>query len=251
MENLRKKYESVLCLDNVIGLDIATRADSISPECYDYLEELNGRTDLIVELGLQSIHEETLKFINRGHDLKCFEDAVHELQKRNIKVVVHVINGLPGETKEMMVDTIKYLNDLHVDGVKIHMLHVIEHTDLAYYYREHPFHLLTKEEYIDVVVEQLQYLNEDIVIHRITGDPVKEDLIAPDWLIKKVVVLNDIDKEMVKRNVYHKKKTFAECLLYLIWINSFFNKPITKSCFKVFDCFYFSVRKYYICIFHC
>ena len=206
VENLRKKYESVLCLDNVIGLDIATRADSISPECYDYLEELNGRTDLIVELGLQSIHEETLKFINRGHDLKCFEDAVHELQKRNIKVVVHVINGLPGETKEMMVDTIKYLNNLHVDGVKIHMLHVIEHTDLADYYREHPFHLLTKEEYIDVVVEQLQYLNEDIVIHRITGDPVKEDLIAPDWLIKKVVVLNDIDKEMVKRNVYQGDK---------------------------------------------
>ena len=206
VENLRKKYESVLCLDNVIGLDIATRADSISPECYYYLEELNGRTDLIVELGLQSIHEETLKFINRGHDLKCFEDAVHELQKRNIKVVVHVINGLPGETKEMMVDTIKYLNNLHVDGVKIHMLHVIEHTDLADYYREHPFHLLTKEEYIDVVVEQLQYLNEDIVIHRITGDPVKEDLIAPDWLIKKVVVLNDIDKEMVKRNVYQGDK---------------------------------------------
>ena len=108
--------------------------------------------------------------------------------------------------EDAFLDTIKYLNNLHVDGVKIHMLHVIEHTDLADYYREHPFHLLTKEEYIDVVVEQLQYLNEDIVIHRITGDPVKEDLIAPDWLIKKVVVLNDIDKEMVKRNVYQGDK---------------------------------------------
>ncbi len=199
---LKEKYESILALPNVIGLNIATRSDTITPECYDYLEELNKRTNLIVELGLQSIHEKTLKFINRGHDLKNFEEAVKELQKRNIEIVVHIINGLPGETKEDMLETIKYLNNLHIDGIKIHMLHIIEDTDLADYYKEHPFHILTKEEYIDIVVNELELLDPKIVIHRITGDPKKEDLIAPEWLLKKFCVLNDIDKEMVRRNTY-------------------------------------------------
>lgn len=199
---LKEKYESILTLPNVIGLNIATRSDAITPECYDYLEELNKRTNLIVELGLQSIHEKTLKFINRGHDLKNFEEAVKELQKRNIEIVVHIINGLPGETKEDMLETIKYLNNLHIDGIKIHMLHIIENTDLADYYKEHPFHILTKEEYIDIVINELELLDPKIVIHRITGDPKKEDLIAPEWLLKKFCVLNDIDKEMVRRNTY-------------------------------------------------
>ena len=152
------------------------------------------------------MHEDTLKFINRGHDLKNFEDCIKELKRRNIKVVVHIINGIPGETKEMMIETAKYLNTLNIDGIKIHMLHVIEGTYLGDMYKENPFHLLTKEEYIDIVINQLEVLNEDIVINRITGDPVKEDLIAPDWLLKKFVVLNDIDKEMVKRDTYQGAK---------------------------------------------
>lgn len=204
---LKEKYETILKLPNVVGLNIATRSDAITKECYDYLEELSKRTNLIVELGLQSIHEKTLKFINRGHDLQNFEQAVKELQKRNIEVVVHIINGLPGETKEDMIETIKYLNNLKIDGIKIHMLHIIENTDLADYYQEHPFHILTKEEYIDIVVSQLEYLSPEIVIHRITGDPKKEDLIEPTWLLKKFCVLNDIDKELVKRNAYQGDKT--------------------------------------------
>lgn len=202
---LKEKYECILNLPNVIGLNIATRSDAITEECYDYLSEINKRTDLIVELGLQSIHEKTLQLIKRGHSLENFCTAVKELQRRNIKVVVHIINGLPGETKEDMLETVKYLNTLHIDGIKIHMLHITKDTDLADYYREQHYHVLTKEEYIDIVICQLELLSPEIVIHRITGDPKKEDLIAPEWLLKKFCVLNDIDKEMVRRDTYQGK----------------------------------------------
>lgn len=205
VEELKEKYETVLQLPNVVGLNIATRSDAISDEVLDYLNELNKKCDLVIELGLQSMHDETLRLINRGHDLKNFDECVKKLKSNNIKVIAHIINGLPGETKEMMVETAKHLNDLDIDGIKIHMLHVIENTKLALMYRERPFHILTKEEYIDIVISELEVLNEDIVINRITGDPVKEDLIAPTWLLKKFCVLNDIDKEMVKRDTYQGK----------------------------------------------
>ena len=203
---LKEKYETILSLPNVVGLNIATRSDAITDECYDYLSEINKKTDLIVELGLQSIKSSTLKFINRGHDLDNFTKCVKNLQKRHIKVVVHIINGLPNETKEDMLATVKYLNDLHIDGIKIHMLHIIKNTPLATYYQNHPFHILTKEEYIDIVINELELLDPQIVIHRITGDPKKEDLIAPTWLLKKFCVLNDIDKEMKKRDTYQGAK---------------------------------------------
>lgn len=201
LEVLKEKYELILQQPNVIGLSIATRSDAISGETLDYLEDLNKKTFLTVELGLQSIHEKTLRFINRGHTLENFEHMVKELQKRKINVVVHIINGLPGETKEDMIATAKYLNDLHIDGIKIHMLHIIKNTPLANTFIQSPFPVLTKEEYIDIVCEQLIRLDPKIVIHRITGDPKKEDLIAPNWLLKKFCVLNDIDKEMKKRNI--------------------------------------------------
>ena len=206
LELLKEKYEQVLNIPNVYGLDIATRSDALSEEILDYLTELNKRTFLIVELGLQSMHEDTLKFIRRGHDLKNFEDAVKKLKERNIFVVVHIINGLPYETKEMMVETVKYLNTLGIDGIKIHMLYISKDTTLALIYKERPFSLLTKEEYIDIVCEQLEYLDPKIVIMRITGDPIKEELIAPTWLVKKFCVLNDIDKEMKKRDIYQGDK---------------------------------------------
>ena len=202
LEELKEKYETILKLPNVVGLNIATRSDAISKETYDYLSDLNKRTFLTMEIGLQSMHEETLKYINRGHDLANFEKCIKELKKRKIRVVVHIINGLPGETKEMMIETAKYLNALDIDGIKIHMLHVIKNTELADIYQREHFHILTKEEYIDIVISQLEYLNENMVINRITGDPVKEDLIEPTWLLKKFCVLNDIDKEMKKRDTY-------------------------------------------------
>lgn len=204
-EVLKQKYEPILELENVIGLNIATRPDAITEDCLDYLEELSTRTYLTVELGLQTIHEKTTKLINRGHDLECFTNMVKELRKRNINVVVHIINGLPYETKEMMLETVEYLNKLDIQGIKIHMLHIIKDTRLANLYNQEKFHILTKEEYIDIVIEQLERLRPEIIINRITGDPVKEDLIEPTWLLKKFCVLNDIDKEMVKRNSYQGK----------------------------------------------
>jgi len=203
---LKEKYESVINLDNVIGLSIATRPDSISDECLEYLEELNKRTYLTIELGLQTIHTKTSILINRCHTLKCFEDCVKKLRDKNINVVVHIINGLPYETKEMMIETVKYLNKLDIQGIKIHMLHIIKDTALEKLYNEVGFHILTKDEYVDIVCEQLEYLREEIVINRITGDPKVDDLVEPFWLVKKFDVLNSIDKEMVKRNIYQGDK---------------------------------------------
>ena len=202
---LKEKYESVINLPNVIGIDIATRCDAISDECLDYLKELNKKTNLTIELGLQSMHEDTLEYIRRGHNLKQFEECVKKLKENNIEVVVHIINGLPNETKKMMIETVKYLSKLKIDGIKIHMLHVIKDTDLGDLYLKEPFHILTKEEYIDIVIKQLELLPPEVVIHRITGDPKKEDLIEPTWLLKKFCVLNDIDKEMKRKNTYQGK----------------------------------------------
>lgn len=199
---LREKYETILKLDNVVGLSIATRPDAIEEDVLDYLEKLNKRTFLIIELGLQTIHDNTAKLINRGYELNCFTEMVNKLRKRNINVVVHIINGLPYETKEDMIETIKYLSKLDIQGVKIHMLYILKDTPLYNLYKNKKFKVLTKDEYIDIVCDQLEYLKKDIVVHRITGDPKKEDLIEPTWLLKKFVVLNDIDKELKRRNSY-------------------------------------------------
>lgn len=203
---LKEKYESILNLENVVGLSIATRPDAITDECLDYLEKLNKKTFLTIELGLQTIHEKTSKLINRCHDLECFEQMVKKLKQRNIYTVVHIINGLPYETKEMMIQTVKYLNKLDIDGIKIHMLCILKNTPLEKLYKLKPFKVLTKDEYIDIVINQLEYLNPKIVIQRLTADPVKEDLIAPIWTNQKIDVLNGIDKEMAKRDVYQGDK---------------------------------------------
>ena len=203
---LKEKFEPILKLKDVVGLSIATRPDSITDECLDYLTDLNKRTFLTVELGLQTIHDKTSKLINRCHSLEEFESMVKKLRERKINVVVHIINGLPYETKEMMLETVKYLNNLDIQGIKIHMLHVLKNTKLANMYEEEKFPILTKDEYIDIVVNQLELLRSDIVINRITGDPKVDDLIEPTWLVKKFVVLNDIDKELKRRDTYQGKK---------------------------------------------
>ena len=203
---LKEKYEQILNIPNVVGLTIATRSDAITKETYDYLSELNNKTNLTIEIGLQSMHEKTLKLINRGHSLDNFEQCIKELQKRNITTVVHIINGLPNETKKDMIETVKYLNSLNIDGIKIHMLYIIPNTPLYDLYKKQQFHILTKEEYIDIVTEQLRYLDKKIVIHRITGDPDANNLIEPKWLINKRQLLNDIDKEMLKKNIFQGDK---------------------------------------------
>ena len=202
VEKLNELYTKILNEPGVIGLNIATRPDAITEECLDYLTELNKKTYLTIELGLQTTNEKTSKLINRCHTLTCFEEMVNKLRERNIDVVVHIINGLPYE----MLNTVKYLNSLDIQGIKIHMLSILKDTPLEKLYEKEHFKMLTKEEYIDIVIEQLEVLRPDIVIHRITGDPKVDDLVEPNWLIKKFGVLNDIDKEMAKRDTYQGKK---------------------------------------------
>ena len=205
LKNLKTLFEMNLNKDKVVGISIATRPDALSKEILDYLEILNKKTFLTIELGLQSSNDETLNYIKRGHNVDCFINAVKELHKRNIFVVAHIINGLPTDSKEDMLNTARLLNSLNIDGVKIHMLYISKDTEIASIYEKEKFHILSKEEYIDIVIRQLELLNEEIVIERITGDPIKEELIEPNWLLKKFVVLNDIDKEMVKRDTYQGK----------------------------------------------
>lgn len=224
VEILKEKFEQVLTFPNVVGINIGTRPDSISEDCLEYLKDLNKRTYLTIELGLQSMHDSTLNLINRGHDLKCFDECVKKLRKNNINVVVHIINGLPHETKKMMLNTVKYLNTLDIQGIKIHMLHILKNTPLEIYYKNNHFHILTKEEYINIVCDQLEILNENIVIHRLTGDGKKEDLIEPNWTLKKVSVLNDIDKELKRRNTFQGFRNN-----YLNRINLIKNKIIKNN----------------------
>lgn len=202
LDVLKEKYECILKQDDVIGLNIATRCDAISDDCLDYLEELSKRTFLTIELGLQTIHEKTSVLINRCHSLKQFEDMVVKLRKRNINVCVHIIDGLPYETEEMMLDTVRYLNKLDIQGIKIHMLYIIKDTVIDTMYKKERFKILSKEEYIDIVIKQLELLRPEIVINRITSDPDKETLVEPRWLVDKCQLLNDIDKEMKRRNTY-------------------------------------------------
>lgn len=202
VDELKEKFEKILRLDNVVGLAIATRPDSISDECLEYLKELNEKTYLTIELGLQTIHEETSILINRCHNLDCFTECVKKLRKNNINVVVHLINGLPYETKEMMIENILFLNKLDIQGIKIHMLHILKNTKIAKMYEEKPFHILSHNEYVNIVCDQLEVLNPNIVVHRLTGDPDPNNLIEPTWLTNKITILNDIDKELVRRNTY-------------------------------------------------
>src|SRR3712207_5689963 len=180
VEVLREKYEVILEQDDVVGLSISTRPDCIGEDVLEYLAELNERTDLWVELGLQTIHDRISKKINRGHDYQAFLECVSRLRERNINVVVHIIDGLPGENHDMMLETARAISKLDIQGVKIHLLHVIKGTVMARQYEAGEFDLMTKEDYVQTVCDQLEILPQDIVIHRLTGDGKKEDLIRSE-----------------------------------------------------------------------
>ncbi len=203
VSRLRELYYEAINLDKkVIGLSIGTRPDAFSEDIYDLLEEINKETYLQVELGLQTINQDTANFINRGHDLKCFTDCVQELKKRNIEVVVHIINGLPGDSKADMLDIIDFVNDLGINGLKIHLLHVMKNTKLGNLYLKEPFRILSLEEYVDITVEQIKRLDPNIIIHRLTGDAPRDLLIEPLWSLKKFVVMNEIDKLLRNTHTY-------------------------------------------------
>lgn len=202
VDNLKKRFEKVLAFKDVVGLSIGTRPDSISDECLEYLIDLDKRTYLTIELGLQSMHDDTLNFINRGHDLDTFIRCIKKLKENNINVVVHIIDGLPFEDEEMMLDNIKLLNDLKIDGIKIHNLYIVKNTPIANMYNDGQIKLMSKDEYLNILYKQLLFLDPNIVVHRLTGDPKAVDLIAPSWAIKKIDILNGIVKMFKKNNTY-------------------------------------------------
>lgn len=205
IEQLKNIYEPFAQRDDIIAISIATRPDCINEEIVEYLASLNSRKEIWVELGLQSIHEKSEKYMNRKHGVKEFEKAVLMLHAKNIKCVGHIINSLPYESKEDMVKTAKYLSKLPLDAIKIHMLHVMKDTILGKMYEQDPFPLLSLEEYVDIVISQLEVLPHTMIIQRLTGDAPKDLLIAPEWTRKKTIVVNEIDKEMVRRNTYQGK----------------------------------------------
>ncbi|HAX73576.1 MAG TPA: TIGR01212 family radical SAM protein [Firmicutes bacterium] len=203
VEVLKRKYEAVLeCDPNIVGLSIATRPDCLPDDVVDYLGELNQKVNLWVELGLQTMHDETGKLINRGHDYQTFVEGVEKLRQHNIEVIVHIINGLPGETYEMMLETAKAVGQLDVQGIKIHLLHVIENTPMHKMLNQGRLRLMEKDEYVNLVVDQLEVLPKEMIIHRVTGDAVREELVGPMWSLKKWEVLNAIDDRLKERNTY-------------------------------------------------
>ena len=206
LEVLKERYETVLGFEDVIGLSISTRPDCLPDDVVDYLAELNERTNLWVELGLQTIHDETSDIINRGHTYQDFLDGFKKLKDRNIKTVVHIINGLPGEDKEMMMQTAKAVADMGADGIKIHLLHIIKDTPLRDFLNNGQIVPMEQEEYINLVCDQLEILPEEMVIHRLTGDGKRDELLAPLWSLKKWEVLNRIDDEMKRRGTFQGSK---------------------------------------------
>lgn len=199
---LNKLYQKALSVKDVVGLDIATRPDCLGDDVLEVLDYYNKKTYLIVELGLQSIHEKSEKFIRRGYDITVFEEAVEKLRKLNIQTVVHTIVGLPTEDKEDMLQTYRYLNNVDIQGVKIQQLNILKNTDLEKYYEKNKFSLMGADEYIEFVCDIIQILRDDIVIHRLTGDGAKDELIEPKWILNKRYVLNGIDKVMKRRNAH-------------------------------------------------
>lgn len=208
VEYLEQVYTQALSSPRVCGISIATRPDCLPVEVLDLLSSLKRRFSekfVWVELGLQTIHEQTAKFIRRGYPLSCFEEACHRLQQLDIPVITHVILGLPAESPAQMLETISYLNDLKPFGVKLQLLHVLKGTDLADYYRTSGFSVFTKEEYLNLLVQCLEQLSPDIVIHRLTGDGPADLLLAPDWSRNKRDVLNSLHKLMKERHSYQGK----------------------------------------------
>jgi hypothetical protein len=202
VEYLRKIFTEAMEHPEVVALSVATRPDCLQSPVLDLLEELNTIKPVWVELGLQTIHSRTAAFIRRGYPLSVFDEAMEHLKKRGLETVVHVILGLPGETKEDMLETVRYVNQSGADGIKLQLLHILKHTDLADYYEQTPFHVLSLEEYTDLVISCLEVCRPDMVIHRITGDGPADLLIAPLWSTSKRHVLNTIHHELKERGTW-------------------------------------------------
>ena len=209
LSELRRKYEIVFKYENIIGLFVGTRPDAIAPEVYSLLEEMNRRTYLAVELGLQSIHSHSLSLLNRNHTYRQFQQAFHELRSRGLDVVIHLIIGIPGETIAHMRATVDEMNALKPAGIKFHLFHVLRDTELHERYARSPFPLLSQEEYSDIVIDLLERLDPDIVIHRLTAERERDVFVAPRWALNKIMVLNTIKEKMISRGSRQGKRFTA------------------------------------------
>lgn len=206
VDYLRKIFTEAIAYPSVVALSIGTRPDCLGEDVLSLLEELNQIKPVWVELGLQTIHPKTAQFIRRGYPLSCFEKAVRELRKRNIEVIVHTILGLPGETGEMILETMEYLNHQDIQGIKLQLLHILKGTDLADDFLAGKFKAYEREEYLNLLINCLEHLDPDIVIHRMTGDGPKDLLLAPLWTSRKREVLNLLHHQMKITDSWQGKK---------------------------------------------
>lgn len=203
---IKERFEQVVNLPGVVGLSIGTRPDCLPDDVVEYLAELNERLYLWVELGLQTTYEQTSDLINRTHSYQTYLDGVAKLRKHNIRVCTHLINGLPGETYEMMMENVKRtILDSDIQGIKLHLLHLMRNTRMLRDYHEGRLRLLGFKEYVDIICDQLELIPQDIIIHRLTGDAPFDSIVGPMWSLKKWEVLNAIDQEMLRRDSYQGK----------------------------------------------
>ncbi|MHB1394451.1 MAG: TIGR01212 family radical SAM protein [Clostridia bacterium] len=206
VETLRERYYSILNLEDVVGIAVATRPDCLPMDVLDLLEEINSKTYLWVELGLQTMHEKTAKLINRGYGLDAYIASVKELKKRNIEVVTHEILGLPGESKQEMLQTVDFIANTGTQGIKLHLLHLLKDTRLVEIHQRGEFQLMSMEDYVEAIVDCIERIPESMVIHRITGDGPRDTLIGPKWSLKKFEVINAIEHLMMDRDTWQGKK---------------------------------------------
>lgn len=199
VEQLRRLYDEALSVEGVVGLAVGTRPDCLPPEVLDLLAEYHRRSYFWLELGLQSIHDQTLDLLRRGHDYATFIKAYREAKQRGLRVCVHLILGLPGESREQMIASVEEMAKLGVDGVKLHLLHVLEGTGLGDLYQRGEMEILSQEDYVNLVVDMVERLSPQTLIHRLTGDGPRDRLLAPQWSLNKWQVLNAIDDEFKNR----------------------------------------------------
>ncbi|MFV0382031.1 MAG: TIGR01212 family radical SAM protein [Breznakia sp.] len=210
LHTLQATIEPFYIRDDVVALSLATRADCLEDDKITYLAKLAKQKEIWIELGLQSIHDNSAKAMHRGHDFACFLDCIKRLQHTNLKICVHLMNSLPNETQKMMIASLKRIVQLPIHALKLHMLYIDKHSALGKQYMQKKFSLLSFDEYVDTVIKQLEYTPKHIIIQRLTGDGDKCTLLAPLWSLNKTAILNAIDKEMVKRNTYQGKKVANE-----------------------------------------
>lgn len=205
VEELKRKYNEALKQEGVVAIAIATRPDCLQEEVLELLEEINKKFYVWVELGLQTVSDETARKINRGYKLEVYEDAIRRLKERNIDFVTHCIFGLPGETKEDMLRSVDYIAHSGSKGIKFHLLHLMKHTPMVKLYERGELEFLSQDDYIDLICKSIAMLPEDMVVHRLTGDAPRDLLIGPMWSLKKWEVLNAIDKALVDNEIYQGK----------------------------------------------